>query len=150
MILGHSLVKSLSSVILTVDQWLASHIILAFNLGRVVRDVIAASASHVDTTTLNSLDQNTLIDVEFEDAIDVHFVLFEHQVKFLSLSGGPGETVKKDASLAFGVFQVVCNQANDELIWNQLAGFHQALCFLSELRACGNSVTEHVAGGQVA
>ena len=106
-VLEHSLVKSLGSIILALDQWFASDIIRAFNLGWVVDDMVASSACGMDSPSLDALHKNTLVDVELEYPINVHFDFLEHLIEFLSLCSGPGETVKKDTSCAFRVFQVV-------------------------------------------
>jgi len=48
----------------------------------------------MNTTTLYSLDQNALVNVEFENAIDLHIIIFEHFVKFFGLARSSGEAVQ--------------------------------------------------------
>ena len=56
--------------------------------------MVAASARWVDTPTFNSLDQDTLINVEFENTIDFHIMMSEHFVEFFGLGCGSGEAVQ--------------------------------------------------------
>ena len=104
----------------------------------------------MDSTAFDSISENVLINVEFEDAIDVHVLALEHGVKLLSLGNVTGEAVKKNTTLALGIAKVCLNESNDELIGHELTALHDTISCLTEFRAGSDCVTEHVTGSQVA
>ena len=150
MIASHALDEGLASVILTVHQRLTSDVVLALNLGRVERQVIRATGSLMDATSLDSLSEHVLVHVELENAVDIHVLALEHRVELLGLSHSSGEAVEKDASLALGLAQVVLDKTNDEVVGDELAALHDAISLFAELGASSYCVTEHVASCEMA
>ena len=104
----------------------------------------------MDSPTLNTFSQDFFIDFELEHLIDVHATASEHVIELLSLDNGTGETIEKDSTLALRVAEVVIDEANDELVGNEFSALHDSIGLLSELSASLNSITEHIAGSQVA
>ncbi len=104
----------------------------------------------MDAATLDSLGKHALVHVEFENAVNVHFLVLEHSVELLSLSDSAREAVEEDASLTLRVAQVVLDETNNEIVGDKLTTLHDTVSLLSKLGASSNSVTEHVAGSEMA
>ena len=146
----HSLLKSLSSVIFTVEQVLTSDIILAFNLRRVELDVVAATTGLMDSTASDSLFKNLFVDLELKHTVNVHLLLGHHSVELTSLDLSSGETVEKDSTLTLRVGHVLLNEANDDLVGDKTTSIHNSLGLLSDFSALGNSGTEHISSSEMA
>ena len=147
---GHALNESLAGVVLSVHEWLPSHVVLALDLGWVEGQVVRAATGLMDATTLDSISEHVLVNSKLENTVDVHLLAGEHLVEFLSLCHSPGEAIKKDASLAFGIAEVVLNETDDEVVGDEVTTLHDSVGFLAELGASSNSITEHVTSSQMA
>ena len=150
MVALHALGQGFTCVVLSVHERLTSHIIFTLDLGRVELEMVGATGSLMDPTAFNSLNKHFLIDLEFKDAVNVHFLVCEHGVELLGLSRVSWEAVKEDAALALWIAKVVLDEANNELIRDELATFHDAISLLSKFSACLDCVSEHVTGGKMA
>jgi hypothetical protein len=104
----------------------------------------------VDTATLNTINEDVIINFEFNSLVDGCVLGVKHAFKFIRLDIGSGETVKEHTALAFGLLGGIINETNDYLIGNKLTAVHNFLSLLSKLGAFSNSITEHVTCGQVA
>jgi hypothetical protein len=104
----------------------------------------------VDTATLNTLNEDVIINFEFDSLVDGCVLGLKHAFKFLSLDIGSGETVKEHTALAFGLLGGIINKTNDYLIGNKLAAVHNFLSLLAKLGALRNSVSQHISSCKVA
>ena len=69
-----------------------------------------------------------------------------HLLDGLCLCDGAGHTVQDEAVCAVILGQAVLQDANDNLIGDQCAGVHEALCLQAHLGAVLDSSAEDVAG----
>ena len=104
----------------------------------------------MDTATLNTLNKDVIIDLEFNCLVDGSVLGLKHAFEFLSLDIGPRETVKEHSALALGLLGGILNETNDDLIRNELTAVHNFLSLLAKLGALRNSVSQHISGGEVA
>jgi len=70
----------------------------------------------VDTATLNTLNKDVIIDLEFNSLVDGSVLGLKHAFEFLGLDIGSGETVKEHSALALGLLGGILNETNDDLI----------------------------------
>ena len=104
----------------------------------------------MDTATLNTLDEDVIINFEFDSLVDGSVLGLKHALEFLSLDIGSGETVKEHSALAFGLLGGIINETNDYLIGNKLTAVHNFLSLLAKFGALRNSVSQHISSGEVA
>jgi len=104
----------------------------------------------MDATTFNSLSKHVFVHVEFENAVNVHVLAFEHIVELLSLDNSAGEAVEKDTSFTLWVVQVIFDKTNDELVRDEVTTLHNGVSLLTELSAGSDGITQHVASGEMA
>ena len=104
----------------------------------------------MDTATLNTLNKDVIIDLEFNSLVDGSVLGLKHAFEFLSLDIGSGETVKEHSALALGLLGSILNETNNYLIGDKLTAVHNCLSLLAKLGALRNSVSQHISGGEVA
>ena len=150
MVGSHALDERLSRVILAVHEILSRDVVFSWDFGRVEGQMVGASAFRVDPTPFDSFPEGFLIDFELKHFVDVHLLRGEHLIKLFGLGYGPREAVKKDATFALGVAQVVLDQSDDELVGDELATLHDSVSLLAKLSSSSDGITEHVSCRQVA
>jgi hypothetical protein len=104
----------------------------------------------VDTATLNTLNKDVIIDLEFNSLVDGCVLGLKHAFEFLSLDIGSGETIKEHSALALGLLGGILNETNNYLIGNKFTAVHNFLSLLAKLSALRNSVSQHISGSEVA
>lgn len=67
-----------------------------------------------------------------------------------SLDGGTGKPIQDKPILALFAVQVVLDEVHDEIVTDQTARFHDALCFQTQWGLGLDRRPQHVTGGQVA
>jgi hypothetical protein len=137
-------------VVLSLDQRLASEVILALNFGRVELDVIRSPGSRMDPSAADPGENEAGIDVELDGVGDLLSFLLEDLVELLGLHEGPGEAVQDDASETGGSLHVLLDHSDDDFVRHELAALHHGLGLLADVRTLGHLVSQHVSRRQVA
>ena len=150
MVSVESLHKGLFGVISPLDQSFSGLIIFALNLWWVELDVIASSGCLVDSSSLDSLDKNFIVDLELNNLVDFLSCRFEHRVELLGLNGGSWETVEEHASLALWLIHLLLEKVDNELVTHEFSSSHNILSLLSEFGSLGNSISEEISSSQMA
>ena len=80
-VLVQTLLEDLGVVILSLDQRLARHVVLALHLRRVEHDVVGTTARRMHSSSGNTLHQLLVGNVESQNSVDLHAVLRQHLVE---------------------------------------------------------------------
>jgi len=150
MVGGHALSQGFASVVLAVHQGLASNVVLAFDLGWVEFQVVAAATGLMNTTAFDSFGEHFFVDFELKHSVDLSVVLGEHAVELLGLDLGSWETVEENTTFTLWLLQVVLDESNDKVIWDEIATLHDSVGCFSKLSSRLDGSAEHVAGGEMA
>ncbi len=94
MVARHALLKSFSIVVFALHQWFSSDVINTFNLWWIELGVIAATASLMDSSALNSFDKDLIINFQFQNLINLHAASSKHLVQLFSLDLSAREAVE--------------------------------------------------------
>ena len=127
---GH---QSVFVVVRSLVEVFTSDIILALNLGRIELGVVSSARGFVDSSTLDSFDENLIISLKLNSFINLLSFGLEDFVKLLSLYGGSWESIEEDASLTLWFAESRHDEVKNELIRNQLASINNRLYSLAEV-----------------
>jgi len=104
--------------------------------------VVACAALFADAAAAHAVDDDIVSDRQLQHLVDAD----AHLLDGLCLCDGAGHTVQDEAVCAVSLGQAVLQDANDDLIGDQCAGVHEALCLQAHLGAVLDSSAEDVAG----
>lgn len=96
MVSRQTLSQSISVIIGTLDQGLASDIVGHVALGRVEDLVVRAAGGGVDETTGDTGDEESVVDLEFDGVLELLLTGEKHFVEALGLSDGSGEAIEDE------------------------------------------------------
>ena len=137
----HSAAEDFGVIVLALDEGFTSEIVMTLNLRGVELDMVGTTGGRVDTTALNTLNKDIVIDLELNSLVNDCLLLLEHAIELLSLDSGSWETVKEHSALTLGLLRGILNQTNNELIGNEFTTVHNLLSLLAELCALSNSIS---------
>ena len=129
-------------VVLTDDELAAAAVAHALDLALLVDDVVACAALFADAAAAHAVDDDIVSDRQLQHLVDAD----AHLLDGLCLCDGAGHTVQNEAVCTVSLGQAVLQDANDDLIGDQCAGVHEALCLQAHLGAVLDSSAEDVAG----
>ena len=111
--------------------------------------VIAFAAAAAGEAAGDPVDHRGVVDLKADGGVDLLPGLGQQRVQRLGLHGGAREPVKDHAAGAIGLGQPVAQDGDDDLVADQLAGFHHGLGLLAGLGARGHGGAQQIAGGQL-
>ena len=132
-------------VVIALDQVFASDVVLAFDLGRVVLDVVGTARGQVHTAACHAANDLFVVHGDLDHRIDVH-ARSDHG---LCLRDGAWETVEQATVGAIRLGDALFDQADDQLVGDQLAGIHDFFQLQAQGRAGLDRRTQHVTGGNL-
>lgn len=149
---GHqTLLEGVGVVVRTLDQRLASDVVLHVLLRRVEDLVVRAARGRVDQTTSNTVDQQLVVNLELNGIAKRRLALGKHRVQTLGLGNGSGKAVQNETVLALGVvLQLVLDHVDHDFVRNKATLVHDLLSLEAEGSLLGNLRTQHITGSQVA
>ena len=133
----------LGSVVLADGQLTAAEVALAFHLGRIGDDVERGAAVLAGPAARHTLDDGLVRDLDREGGVDVDAMLLQS----FRLGDGARHTVEDITIGAVGLSQTLADDADDDVVRNELAAFHVGFCFQAHGRAVFHGRAQDVAGG---
>jgi hypothetical protein len=118
-----------------------------FRLGAV--DIEHLAALRARAPPGQPLEQRLRIDVHQHDGVDRLAELGEQLVEGAGLGHVARIAVEDEALRGVGPADPLADQAEHDLVGNELAGIHRGLGALAELGAAGHRITQQVAGGHL-
>lgn len=91
--ISESLTDNMFLVIRSLGKWFHGNIILSWEFGWVILDVITSSGAEMDKTSSESFSDDIVIDIEVDSLPDRGSIFLEDLVEFFSLLSGSGETI---------------------------------------------------------
>ena len=104
----------------------------------------------MNSSSFNSLYENVIINLEFNNSVDFLSSGLEHRVKLLDLNRGTWDTVEEHASLALWLIHLLLEKVDDELVTHEISSSHNILSLLYEFGSLGNSISEEISSSQMA
>ncbi|KAH3668618.1 hypothetical protein OGAPHI_002372 [Ogataea philodendri] len=145
-----SLLQSINVIVRSLDQWLASDVVLHLLLRRVEQLVVRSTGSWVDQSAGDTGNQQLVIDLELHSFLKRSLVGGQHLVELLGLRNGSWESVQNEPVLALLVVgQLILDHVDHDLIRNKLTLVHDLLGLNTKRSLLGNLRTQHVTSGQV-
>ena len=132
----------LGGVILTDDQLAAASIADALHLRRIGNNVIAGTALGADSASGHAAFNLAVGHLNGNYMVDFHTLCLQ----CLCLSQRAGHAVQNEATGAIGLCHPVSDDAENQLVGNQIARVHVGFCFLAQLGAICNGLAEHIPG----
>ena len=145
-----SLDEGLLGIISSLNQWLSSNVVNSILLWWVELHVIASAGCLVDSSSLDSLNEYIVINLELNNLVDFLSGRFEHGIELLGLDGGSWETVEEHASLALWLIHLLLEKVDDKFVTHEISPSHDILGLLSKLSSFGNSISKEISSGQMA
>lgn len=142
--------QGLGVVVGSLDEGLTSDVIFALDLGWIELDVVGSSRCLVNPSTLDSLNEDLVINFEFNDLVDLAAGLAEHLVELLSLYHSSRESIQKHALLAFWLVHGSLDKAQNDFVADKFTLSEDVLHLEAHGGAARNIVTDKVAGCSVA
>ena len=142
--------QGLSVVIWSLNQVLAGHVVLALDFGRIELDVVGAAGGRVNSSALNTLHKNLVIQLELNNKVNFLAALSQHVVEHLGLIEGSRETIQEQALLVFRLGELLLEQGDHQIIRDKATTFHDLISLLADLGALLHSGSEKVSRGYVA
>ena len=130
-------------IIVTLNQLAAAAVAHAGHLGRHSHQMVAGSAVLADAAAAHALHDRLIGDLNGDYVVKPDPGLLQR----LSLSDGAGHAVQDIAVLAVILVQPVMDDADDDLIGDQLAGLHVGFRLLAGGGAVFHGGPEDVASG---
>ena len=132
-------------VVGTDHQILAGHVILAFHFRRVEHHVVGTAGAGVHAATAHALDDLFVRHREFQHEVHHHTGILHG----LRLGNGAGEAVQQEAVGAIRLRDTFFDQADDDVVGDELTCVHHGLGLEAQLGARLDRRTQHVAGGDL-
>jgi len=104
--------------------------------------VVGAARGHVHAATAHAFDDRRVRHVDFKHEVDVH----AGALHGFGLRNGAGETVEQEALGAVWLRDAFLDQADDDVVTDQLASVHHLLGLQPERGAGLDGRAQHVAG----
>ena len=133
------------AVVVALHERIARHVVLAFDLGRVVLDVIRTAAHGVDAATRHAFDDFGVGHADFEHEVKRNAGVEER----LGLRDRAGEAVEEEALFAVGLREAFLDEADDDVVRHELTRVHHLLGGETEGRARLDGGAKHVARGDL-
>ena len=130
-------------IILTLLQRAAAHVAHAFLFGRDVDDVVACAAALAHTPAAHTSHDLLVGDLDGDDGVEPDTCFLQS----LSLGDGAGHAVQDVAIRAVGLLQTLVDDADDDLIGDELAGVHVRLGLKAGGRTVLDGGAQDIAGG---
>lgn len=108
------------SVILADGQLAAAEVALAFHFGRIGHDVERLAAILAGPASGHALDYRLVRYLDRQRAVDIDTCL----LKRFGLRDGSGHTVEDIAVFAVGLGKALVDDADNDIVGNELAAFH--------------------------
>ena len=132
-------------VVITLDQRITRHVVLALNLRGVVDDVVSAAGDRVNAAAADAAHDLIIRHGDFEHEVDRNTGLLQG----FGLRNRAGEAVEQETVLAVRLRETFFHEPEDDVVAHQSARFHDGLRLEAERGSRLHSRAKHVAGGNL-
>src|SRR5262245_60416054 len=108
-----------------------------------------ATGCHLSYTLLDAPEQNALVHFELYHGIKLQTPFGQQAIERFRLRDRARKAIEHKAALGVGLANAVSNDRHDNLVWNQLAAFHDAFGAQPYRCSGSDSGTEHVPGREL-
>ena len=95
----------------------------------------------------DTIDQDGVIDLDPDNAIETDSFVGQHRVQCLGLGRGTGESVEEETVGAIGLLDPLGDQFDHDVIRHEGTRRHDLLYRLAQRTARGDGLAQHFAGG---
>src|SRR5690606_1428979 len=112
--------------------------------------VVCTGAAHgFRRAPFNPVEQNAVIDNEFDHSIKLRALPFQHLVQGFGLRDVPGKAVKNIALRSIRLRDALCDDADHNIVRHEFTTSHDGFGFLADLRARSHCRSQHVASREL-
>src|SRR5512139_2699297 len=111
--------------------------------------VIALAAARAGEAAGDPVDQRILVDGDLDDMVELHAPAVEQPLERRGLGSGAGKTVEDEAALHVRLLESVGEDADDDLVRNEIPGIHYGLGLESDLGLGGDRCAKHISGREL-